>query len=454
MSDTPKPPSTVVLRARNGDVIRADETGLEMRLSDRVIDDIGARLGRAERLDPGLLGDVDAWALARDGDWLRFQALMPGTPHPRGYLRRAAGGDIFAETGGPVLGLLSLGGSRRACGRGGRPAFAWHLVCPDDEIGAVGMAGLEPAAPTDRLATLRDQTLDSAIADAVLRARADQGRALPLIYLRSECDRSASLADLTGGPALDNLLTAAANLKSAAESLGKRARLLAVGVDFLREDIATPLDGFAPAMRALLARLEDGLWQAGYAAPLFLSLFDGSEPDRIPAQWDLAARPGAQRLVFSAPSYACAQDRWFRLTPEGLAARAMIEAAAVEECDAGRGWSCPVPLLAEFGSDRQEIVLRTNAERPLVLDPDDPFGAGPAGGFTLAGGPEGLEITDLRIGDAPCDVILRLNRPAPRAGLRLRYGWAVPGRVRDDWGSALFPGARRWCLPAELEVHG
>ena len=35
-----------IIRADNGDVIVADETGLRMRLSDRVIEDISTRLGK------------------------------------------------------------------------------------------------------------------------------------------------------------------------------------------------------------------------------------------------------------------------------------------------------------------------------------------------------------------------------------------------------------------------
>jgi hypothetical protein len=42
-----KPGHGVVVRAPNGDVIRYDPTGLVMRLSDRVIEDIALRLGTA-----------------------------------------------------------------------------------------------------------------------------------------------------------------------------------------------------------------------------------------------------------------------------------------------------------------------------------------------------------------------------------------------------------------------
>ena len=41
----PQPGHGVLVRARNGDVIRYDSTGLVLRLSDRVIADIAMRLG-------------------------------------------------------------------------------------------------------------------------------------------------------------------------------------------------------------------------------------------------------------------------------------------------------------------------------------------------------------------------------------------------------------------------
>ncbi|MBT8431418.1 MAG: hypothetical protein KJP27_02880, partial [Altererythrobacter sp.] len=54
----------VILRARNGDVIAWDDTGLVLRLSDQVIADIAARLGlgtqSASVSDTSALGDIDA----------------------------------------------------------------------------------------------------------------------------------------------------------------------------------------------------------------------------------------------------------------------------------------------------------------------------------------------------------------------------------------------------------
>ena len=73
MAEIPK--EGVIIRAENGDVIRYDETGLVLRLSDKVIADIAARL----ELKPAVVGevlplpelpdDVDLWAARREGDW-------------------------------------------------------------------------------------------------------------------------------------------------------------------------------------------------------------------------------------------------------------------------------------------------------------------------------------------------------------------------------------------------
>ena len=107
----PNGTGNVLLRARNGDVIRFDDSGLILKLSDQVVDDLRHRLFTP--IDPDVLGDLDAWNLRVQADWIFFDANMPGSNGPRGYRRPVAGGAVLAETPGPVLGILSLGGSRR-----------------------------------------------------------------------------------------------------------------------------------------------------------------------------------------------------------------------------------------------------------------------------------------------------------------------------------------------------
>lgn len=143
-----------LIAAENGPVIEADDTGLVLRLSDRVIRDIARRIGlpaapeaapeaapalpasaTVQRLDAALLGDIDAWDLQREGEWLRFLAHRPGPQGARRYRRHASGGGIIAETPGPVLGLLSLGAGRRMTTFGGTPDFPHHVMAchvPDE----------------------------------------------------------------------------------------------------------------------------------------------------------------------------------------------------------------------------------------------------------------------------------------------------------------------------------
>ena len=57
-----------IIRAQNGDVIVADETGLRMRLSDRVIEDIAMRLGKS--------GHGFGAMQQRDSDWGKHQNCL------------------------------------------------------------------------------------------------------------------------------------------------------------------------------------------------------------------------------------------------------------------------------------------------------------------------------------------------------------------------------------------
>lgn len=445
----------VLLRARNGDVIRYDDTGLILKLSDQVVADLRQRLFAP--LDSEVLGDLDAWNLRALGDWLFFEANLPGMPGPRGYRRAIEGGAILAETPGPLLGVLSLGGARRTRAIPGAGAYPYHVVVPEDDIGAVGMAGIEDAPETHRAEGLREQTQDALLAEEMLRLRQVSGRGLPLILARCETDRSASLADLASGKAFDNLMRAAANLKALAETLNKPAKLAALSVDFALEDILTPEAEFAPAMRALLETLAKAFWQIDLRPVPALMVFDttASEPgrDRRAAQWELAVYGGEMGPVFTLPSYALELDEALRPTEAAMRLRARTEAAALMEIGAGRGWHCPRVLLAEWEGKRA-IRLRTDAATPLVLEADNPFGA-VDGGLRIAG-PEGaIAIASVTVdADEPRDVLIEMAENAPRKGLMLSYAWDGPGALRDSWTSPLAPDVKRWALPARLEVHG
>lgn len=437
------------LRAPDGEAIGGDDG----QLSEPQVANLRDRLNMV--LDPEILGDIDAWDLRRAGDWYRFSANMPGTKAPRGYLRKVAGGDVIAESPGAVLGMLSLGGARRAGALDRTAAFPHHLVAPADEVGAVGLAGTEAATASADGQILGEQTLDALIAAEVLHLRQAAGRGLPLIMVRTETDRSASIADLTEGVAFSNLIQAARNLNGFAGSLNKRARLLAVAIDFTAEDVVTPEQDFADGLRHLMLRLTDALWQQGFGAPLYLAMFDTTCPQKRQAQWQMAAIPAGQALCFTLPSYALQFDDYARLTPAAMMQRAMTEAVALSEIEAGRGWCCPVPLLAEWEPGKPRIRLRSNAVLPLVIDPDDPFKAGNRAGFALAGNAEGCKIKRVWVDQKqPQDVLIEVKGDLPRQGLALSYAWNAPGALRDDWAHPQGKPLRRWALPALLEVHG
>ena len=103
-----------------------------------------------------------------------------------------------------------------------------------------------------------------------------------------------------------------------------------------------------------------------------------------------------------------------------------------------------------------------------MIDPADPFGAGPAAGFALAGttaGIAGIEIAP----DDPQSVLIHLDGPLePEGGTEPRLDYAVGGpprgrgaahppacgALRDDW--SLDHGGRvlrRWALPGSLVIR-
>ena len=134
-----------IIRAQNGDVIVADETGLRMRLSDRVIEDIAMRLGKSghgfgampQRDDTNnFLGDVDpssqaeelsyfigenidCWDVLQRREFASFMADLPGRQGVRGFLKHLKGGGIIADTAGPLQTILAIGGTRAALAENG-----------------------------------------------------------------------------------------------------------------------------------------------------------------------------------------------------------------------------------------------------------------------------------------------------------------------------------------------
>jgi hypothetical protein len=463
----------VVVRAANGDVIRYDPTGLVMRLSDRVIADIALRLGRAEdgaedavrlkahpteegvpegvRSIDDLLDGIDAWGVTREGDWLCFTARMPGAQGLRGFRRHITGGAVLGDGPGAVLGILGLGGPRAALANSGAPDFPYHIVSAANDIGAVGMAGIETAPETDRLEPLREVTHEALVSETILHWQIEKFAPLPLIFARAETDPSPSAADLARGRAVENLLIAAQNLKSAAALMGKRAKLLAICLDYALEHLGDDPVAYRDGMLAVMARLTDGLCALGFDKPLFVARLEGGIAPAdaaavIAGQWELSWNHGDHRLIISAPSYGFTRDTYDRPTEDARRHMAEMTAHAIAT---GPDWRCPTLFLAEWEPGLTPVIRVTvQGDGPLVLEPGMPHG------FALIG-PDAPAITAVTLApDDPQALLIQLSARAE--GLTLSYAAGQPGALRDDWAMPSRTGATlyRWTLPAILPVTG
>ena len=472
MADRPIPPEGVIIRAENGDVIRYDETGLILRLSDKVIADIAARLElkpqavtAAEALPvPDLPDDIDLWAPRREGDWVLFQANLPGADGPRGYRRHVHGGAILAEARGPVLAVMGIGGARAGLGSTGPARFRWHVVAPADDIGAVGQGGEGEAVATDALEPLRELTVEALVADELLARRRAEHRSLPLMFVRAETDMAATAHELGTGAAVANLDRGFANLVAASARLGVGAQVLAVVLDYTLEDLTGDPVAYRDGMIALMERITRGMAKAGLARPIFLAAFDcGTQTvtrgPGLEGQWELSWNHGDHRLVFAAPSYAFRMDDTGRLTDEGRAEKAALMTEALLAIHGGGKWLCPTIQLAEWSGEGIRLICE--AMDGLVIDGDDPFGAGPLAGFALEGVTNGAKITGVAIdkGDAKV-AVLTCSKP-PKGDVFVTYAHASApgdgpypanrGALRGDFGTGAL---RRWALPARLKVTG
>ncbi|UWQ96741.1 hypothetical protein K3728_05790 [Rhodobacteraceae bacterium M385] len=455
----------VVLRAKNGDVIRYDPSGLVLRLADRVVEDLALRLPDrgpsqtvANAIETAELPDgIDAWDGRRDGDWLTFTARLSGDQGVRGFRKHVDGGDIIAETNGPLLGILGVGGARAALASREPARYPQHIVAPADDIGAVGHAGIETAKPLDRLEHLREMTLEALTAQAILDWRMADYGPLPLFVTRVETDAATTSAKLAKGRAVENLLIAAKNLKDAAALMGKKAKVLAVTLDFALEDHSETAAAYRDGMLATMEAISAGLWALGFDKPLFVAKFESGLPDIAPGpaldgQWELSWSHGDHRLIHSAPAYMFALDDYDRLTDTARTQQAEMTASAIAEAAT---WKCPTLHLAELEGTVLRVPARTNG--PLVVDKADPFNAGECAGFSLAGCTNGAKITGISVAeDDPQTLLISLSKAPEGPDLRLIHAANGPGAVRDDWHLDSVTGVilHRWALPAQLPITG
>lgn len=403
-------------------------------------------------IDAEVLGDIDAWNLRKIKDWFLFDANLPGASGPRGYRRRCMGGDYIAETPGPVLGILSLGGARRAESFSDRGKFPYHIVSSGDDIGAVGVSGVEPATKQSCAERVCEQTQDTLLAAEFLKLRQSSGRGLPLMFARAETDSAASISELSEGIAFQNLLVAIENLEALAASLEKPARIAAVSIDFAIEDVQSSAETYLNALRALVKKIEKQIWVRKLPAPTYFMIADTAVTERAMVSWELAVYGTDANLVVSIPDYVLERNAFLRLTPEAMRLRAKTEAAALFEIEAGRGWVCPSFLLAEWEGRKPEIRLRSNADRGLVIQPTASR-AGENCGFEVFCGSDPVKVKSVSVDpDEPRDILLRLPGDVSRRNISVRYGLNGTGGVYDDWQHPFGEAIYRWALPVRLKV--
>ena len=462
----------VLIRAENGDVITFDDTGLTLRLSDTVLADLRRRLALSDAIVPDLaecIGDIDGWGLRRHGDWYHFTARLSQDQPPRDYQRRVDGGDIIAAAPGPLYGLLSIGGPRRAGFNSGPTRFANHILAPGDDIGAVGCEGTDLAQATSTLQHVPHASRDALIAQTLLDWRYESLRGLPLFMVRCETDGTMRLADLPQGRAYANFKMALANLVAAARDLGKRPRVLAVSIDLTLEDIKSTPTEYAQASRALMSRIERDMAALGLQRPIFLMTAEAgtqkiTEHPATLAQWELAWLHGDTRLALTAPGYMFAQTRFGRPTDEARLRMAEMDAHAIVALSQRQDWLCPLPLLAEYDGARIKVTLRSLL--PLVIE--DRFNAGPACGFSVTGSTHPVKVLAVAIDPSdPKALIVTCDAPPTGAGVQLCYAYAsaVPspddhpanrGAIRDEWAAESQAAGgllHRWALPCQLALE-
>ena len=476
----------VVVVARNGDVIRYDPSGLVLRLSDKVIDDIALRLGNRlvttpasgtptqppahSAVDPHAhLEGIDAWHVRQEGEWLYFDAHLPGDQGVRGFRRLVEGGAILGDAPGPLYGILAIGGPRAAIATREGARYPQHILAPADDIGAVGHAGIEDARQIDTLEHLREVTHEALVAETFIRWQMEKHAAFPLFMTRAETDESATSAALAKGKAFDNLIAAANNLALAAKRMGKKPKLMCVHLDYSLEETSGDATAYRDGMLALMDRAEDALFKLGFDNPVFVARMESgtagvTDAAAIAGQWELGWNHGAHRFLYSAPGYMFAHDGYDRPTADARREMAEMTAAAVTAPD---DWQCPTFHLAETDpADPSTVRVIARAMDDLVIDSYDPFDAGEGAGFRLIGLDDGIGIANVAVDPAdPRTILLKLTKAAPPSGWQLAYAYgaspregAYPancGAIRDQWSLTAATGRtlHRWALPCLLPVQ-
>ena len=460
------------------------------------------------RLDPALLGDIDAWDLGFDGRFYRFWARLPGViDQPRRYLcegeifevqpgapaltggsaaradqavasglaasdqvplssqgaiqpqterPRTAGhslafsrppaavGAIMAETSGPVQVILGLGGGRFCTTWPEAPDFPQHVVS----------VSLPDPGETPVLASaLRTRLGESMLADAILHPLYTARRALPLVSVVQELappgyDPRSSVPALLAGFDRSRIL---------AEALGRRARVRALRLDLGCDQAPQSATEFYDMAIALLGALSSGLAKRDAGSFPYLLCPDAGAWWQDPGQplraaleglHQLQLRPAGHSLIIPAPGYSFAQDALGQPLEQAMLLRAELEALALETVEAGGEWLCPLLCLAERAGQMIRATFR--ASGPLQLDPADPFGAGPAAGFALRG--TTARISEVRIAPGDPQALLlacegALEPDGSGAPLSLDLGFGDERQAQTD------PAAQQYTAPGSTALR-
>ncbi|MEO0343639.1 MAG: hypothetical protein AAF198_09395 [Pseudomonadota bacterium] len=467
MSDKKSQENTII-EAEAGSAIAFDDTGLVMTLSDRVVRDIALRLKgldapSGQALNDALskaLKDIDHWAAHLDGEWITFQARLPGRQGARAYRVHIEGGDVVAQTHEPIWGILGLGGPRGALAIQRECHYPFHVLAPKDEAGAVGHGGTEAPPLTDQLQHLVEVTQDATLAETLLETRMKAFAPLPLFLTRYECDNSASFDALIEGPAVKNLLIAARNLRDAGLRLDQKVKLLCVRLSFALEMAEITAAAYQSGMIRLMDHLTAELMKLGFDQPVFLTEFecgiDGAiNHDLIKAQWTLSWDTGDHRLITSCASHDVDRDAYGRLGNLEMERLGKMSACALQSYERDGKWIVPRLHLAE----REGSVIRVTCvvDGKLVLDDT----VAETHGFSVMSAGKEKKIKSVEIDpDDPKALLVTLTSRTLTGEAILYYACdpkaAGPrkGQLRDDWTpNPLHGDLGRWALPAILEVH-
>lgn len=442
----------ILIQAGNGPVIGYDETGLRMRLSNETVREIADRLPSPEarrRLNPMILGDVDAWNVEQTGDWLCFDAKLPSYSETRRFRKHVTRPGIIAEPPGRLLGLFSVGGPMRCDHIDATLAHPAHIVTTDDDIGAVGMGGLEDGETGSGATPVRHATLDTLTADAFVGIRRAAGGASPVIYTRCETDSSTSIAAFCAGPALRNFDRALGNFCAAAASFGVPAKLLPITVDYSAEDVLSTGSEYLSGLHELLDAITGLAAKHNLSQPTFLLPFPAHAAHHK-AHFAFSIISGTHKVIYSGPASQFARDPFLRPTPEGLHQHAQLNARILQELMSGQGWHCPRLLLAERSGEKT-IRVTTDATSPLVIAQ-----SATKSGIALRANGKSVAYASLKIAkDDPQAFDITLKAAVPTA-VTLIYGEKTALGLRDSFEGTSFEGRplHRWALPAELDVTG